>query len=193
MSDAMGKGDREAAMNYQYQALALQDPSCAVREPTRPDDYMEAERDIDAKAEQAGIKGSGLSSSEYAMARERGEGILRNNPPPDASESEKSAVNAKASELKPLMGIQDQPAQRAMKPAAAPAPTPAPAPAAATMPPGAAATNECMAKNAQKHEKELTALGERAQAAQEAGDMTKTMAIADTIRQLQMAGCSMGQ
>ena len=114
-------------MNYQDQALALQDPSCAVREPTRPDDYMEAERDIDAKAEQAGVKGSGLSASEYAMARERGEGILRNNPPPDASESEQSAVNAKAVDLKPLMGIQDQPAQRAMKPAAAPAPTPAPA------------------------------------------------------------------
>jgi hypothetical protein len=49
--------------------------------------------------------------------------------------------------------------------------------------------NECIAKNAQKHEKELTALGERAQAAQQAGDMTKTMAIADTMQQLQMAGC----
>jgi len=189
MTEALGKGDREGAMKYQDQALALQDPSCAVKEPTRPDDYYDAQRNVDADAEQAGVKASGLSASEYAMALERGEGILRNNPPPDASASEQSAVNAKAVDLKPLMGIQDQPAQRATKPAAAPAPTPAPAPAAATVPPGAAAMNECIAKNAQKHEKELTALGERAQAAQQAGDMTKTMAIADTMQQLQMAGC----
>jgi hypothetical protein len=193
MSDALGKGDRDAAANYQYQALALLDPSCAVREPTRPDDYMEAERDIDAKAEQAGIKSSGLSASEYAMARERGEGILRNNPPPDASESEKSAVNAKAAELKPLMGIQNQQAERAMKPAPAPAPAPTPAPAATTVPPGTSAMNDCIAKNAQKHEKEIEALAERAKAAQEAGDMPTTLAIADTLRQLQMAGCSTGQ
>jgi hypothetical protein len=195
MSEAMAKGDRETAMNYNYQALALQDPSCAVREPTRPDDYMQQEQDLEAKAEQAGVKGSGLSESEYAMARERGWGILNNSPPPDVSESEKSAVKAKESELKPLMGFHDMAAERAKKtaPAPTPAPTPPPPPPAATVPPGATAMNECMAKNAQKHEEELEALGERAKAAQEAGDMTKTMAIADTIRQLQMAGCSTGQ
>jgi hypothetical protein len=37
--EALGKGDREGAMKYQDQALALQDPSCTVKEPTRPDDY----------------------------------------------------------------------------------------------------------------------------------------------------------
>ena len=47
----------------------------------------------------------------------------------------------------------------------------------------------CMAQNAQKHEKEIAALGERAKAASEANDMPKTMAIADTIMRIQMAGC----
>ena len=50
-------------------------------------------------------------------------------------------------------------------------------------------TAECNAKNAKKHEKEIEALGERAQAAAEANDVAKAMAIADTIRQLQSAGC----
>ena len=191
MSEAMGKGDRAAAEKYQYQALALQDPSCAVKQPTQPDDYMDSRRDIEAKAEDAGVKASGLSASEYAMALERGNGILRNYPPPDASASEKNAVNAKAAQLKPLMGIEDPQAERAMKPA--PAPTPEPTPAPVAVPPGNTAMNECRAKNAQKHEKELAALGERAKAAQEAGDMPTTLAIADTIRQLQMAGCNVGQ
>ena len=50
-------------------------------------------------------------------------------------------------------------------------------------------TANCMAQNAQKHQKEIEALGERAKVAAEANDMAKTMAIADTIRQLQSAGC----
>ena len=80
-----------------------------------------------------------------------------------------------------------------MKPAPAPVPAPTPAPAATTVPPGTAAMNDCIAKNAQKHEKEIEALAERAKAAQEAGDMPTTLAIADTLRQLQMAGCNTGQ
>jgi hypothetical protein len=47
-----------------------------------------------------------------------------------------------------------------------------------------------MAQNSQKHEKELRALGERAQAAHEAGNMELMMAIADTLQQIQMAGCN---
>jgi hypothetical protein len=50
--------------------------------------------------------------------------------------------------------------------------------------------SRCMAANAQKHEEEIKALGERAQAAQQAGDIQTTMAIADSINQLQMAGCN---
>ena len=194
MTEAMGKNDQATAQRYQDQAMAMQDPSCTVKQPSQPDDYYEAQRSIDSKAEQAGVKSSGLSASEYAMALERGEGILRNNPPPDASESEKNAVKDKASDLKPLMHIQDQPATRAMKPAPAPQPAPAPAPQPAP------AVNQaqydmasCMAANAQKHEKEIQALGERAKAAQQAGDMSKTMAIADSINRIQMAGCNQGQ
>jgi hypothetical protein len=61
------------------------------------------------------------------------------------------------------------------------------------MPPGTADLSKCAAANAQKHQKEIEALGERAKAAQEAGDMAATLAIADTLRQIQMAGCSVPQ
>ena len=195
MTDAMGKGDREGAERYQYQALGLLDPNCAVREPKQPDDFYQMGRDIDTQAESEGVKKSGLSQAEYAMARERGEMILRNAPPPDASDSEKKAVQAKSKELKQLLGIED-PQARAMKPEPAPAPQPAPAsptPPNSGMSQGQMDMNNCMAGNAQQHEKEIEALGERAKAAQEAGDMNRTMAIADTIRRLQMAGCDKGK
>jgi hypothetical protein len=51
----------------------------------------------------------------------------------------------------------------------------------------------CMAQNAQKHEQRMRALGERAQKEQEAGNTAALMAIADTLQQLQMAGCTGGQ
>lgn len=191
MSEAMGKGDRAAAERYQAQALAMQDPSCTVQEPTRPDDYSDSERDIDSKAEQEGVKKSGLSQSEFAMARERGEGILYDAARSDVSESEKNAVKAKSKELKSLMGIRDPETERAMKPAPAPAPAPAPQPTppAPVVNQGQTDMNNCMMNNVHKHEKEIQALGERAKAAQEANDMASVMAIADTIRQLQMKGC----
>ena len=53
--------------------------------------------------------------------------------------------------------------------------------------------NNCMMANVHEHEKEIEALAERAKAAQEAGDMPTTLAIADTLRQLQTAGCNQGQ
>jgi hypothetical protein len=192
MSEAMGKGDRAAAERYQNQAQAMQDPSCTVKEPTRPDDYSEAERDIDTKAEQEGVKKSGLSQSEFAMARERGEGILYDAARSDVSESEKNAVKAKSKELKSLLGIRDPETERAMKPAPAPAPAPQPAAPAPVVNQGQTDMNNCMMANMHKHEKEIEALGERAKAAQEAGDMPTTLAIADTLRQLQMAGCDKG-
>ena len=195
MSEALGKGDRETAMRYQEQMLALQDPSCVVKEPQRPEDYNELQRDIDAKAEQDGVQKSGLSESEYAMALERGQGILLDAARPDVSESEKNAVKAKSKELKSLLGMTDPEAERAKKPAPEPAPAPAPAPA--TTQPGLNQAQSdmatCMAANAQKHEKQIEALGEHAKAAQEAGDMPTTMAIADSINQLQMAGCNTGR
>jgi len=194
MSEAMGKGDRAAAERYQDQMLAMQDPSCTVKQPTRPDDYSDVERDIDTKAEQEGVKKSGLSATEFAMARERGEGILYEQARSDVSESEKNAVKAKSKELKELLGIRDPEAERAKKPAPEPTPAPEPAPPqpAPAVNQGQTDMNNCMMANVHKHEKEIEALGERAKAAQEAGDMNATLAISDTLRRLQMAGCDKG-
>jgi hypothetical protein len=190
MVDAQGKGDQRTAGIYTDSAMAMQDPSCVVKQPGQPDDYYETQRTIDSRAERTAVKASGFSPSEFAQVRERAEAILRGGTPPgDASASEKSALAARAGELKPLLGIHDAPAARATK--AAPVAAPAPAqPAPASLPPGASAMSACMAQNSQKHEKELRALGERAQAAHEAGNMELMMAIADTLQQIQMAGCN---
>jgi hypothetical protein len=195
MAEAQRKGDQKLVMAWEDSSLAMQDASCLVREPTQPDDFYQAQRAIDSRAEQTAVKESGLSQSEFAMARERGEGILRNAPPPDVSPGETSAVQSRGAELKPLLGIRDAPAARAMKATpSAPAPAPAAAESAsATVPPGASAMNQCIAQNAKKHEKEIAAMGERAKAAQEAGDMPKVMAIADTLQRLQLAGCQGGR
>jgi hypothetical protein len=166
----------------------MQDPGCIVKEPSQPSDYYEAQRDLDARAEKTAVKESGLSWSEFAMARERAEGILRGGPPADVSASETSAVSSRAAELKPLLGIREPKIARVTKaaPAAAPAPTPAAAPA---MSPGSSAMSQCMAQNTQKHQREIEGLGQRAQAAQKANDMAAMMAIADTLQQIQLAGC----
>jgi hypothetical protein len=191
MVKAQEAGDQKKAAAWGDSALALMDPSCIVKQPTQPDDYYEAQRAIDSRAEEQAIKSSKMSRSEFAMAQERAWMILQGQTPPgDASASEKSAVNNRSAELKPLLGLEEKPAARAAKPApaAAPAPPP-PTPSGPTMSDDQTKLAECMAKNAKKHEKEIEALGERTKAAAEANDMAKTMAIADTIRQLQTAGC----
>jgi hypothetical protein len=191
MVKAQEAGNQELAAAWGDSALAMMDPSCIVKQPKQPDDYYDAQRKIDSRAEEQAIKSSKMSRSEFAMAQERTWMILQGQTPPgDASASEKTAVNNRSAELKSLMGL-EQPPARAAKPASAP--TAAPAPAAAAAPSGMSDDQSkvanCMANNAQKHEKEIEALGTRAQAAAEANDMAKTMAIADTIRQLQSAGC----
>jgi hypothetical protein len=191
MVDAQGHGDARMIQVYSDSAMAMQDPSCMVKQPAQPNDYYEAQRALDTRAEQEAIKASGLSAGDYAMALERAEGILRGGPPADVSVSETSAVSARAADLKPLLGINDAPAGRARKPAPEPAPAPVPAQAAApAVPAGASAMSSCMAQNAQKHQKEIEALGQRAQAAQQAGNTPAMMAIADTLQQIQMAGCT---
>lgn len=190
MAKAQEAGNQELAAKWADSALAMMDPSCLIKQPKQPDDYYDAQRAIDSRAEEQAIKTSKMSRSEFAMAQERTWMILQGQTPPgDASASEKSAVNKRSSELKPLMGLQEQPPARAAKPAPAPAPPPPAAPAPTGMSDDQTKTANCMAKNAQKHEKEIEALGQRAQAAATANDMAKTMAIADTIRQLQSAGC----
>jgi hypothetical protein len=189
MVAAQGRGDQKLMAIYQDSAMAMQDPSCVVKQPTQPDDYYQAQRDIDSRAEQQEIKTSGYSQSELAMVKERAEAILREaTPPGGASPGEKSAVAAKAGELKPLLGIQD--AVRATKPAPAPAPAPAStAPALPAMPPAASGMNTCMMNNIQNHQAEIEALGKRAEAAKNANDTGTMMAIVDTLQQIQMAGC----
>jgi hypothetical protein len=189
MIKAQEKQDQKLAAAYGDSAMALIDPSCLVKEPKRPDDYYDAQREIDNRAEQAELKGAGLTRSELAMVKERAWGILQ-GAPGDASSSEQAAVNTKGAELKQLLGIQQEEPARARK--AAPAPAPAPAPTPATQP-GASdvqtQTGNCMANNAQKHQKEIEALAQRAQAAQQANDMNTLMAISDSIQKIQMAGC----
>jgi hypothetical protein len=192
MVQAQQAGNNDLTLAYNDSAMAMQGADCVVKQPKQPDDYYDAQRQIDSRAEQQELKGSSLSRSEMAQARERAWMILQGQTPPgDASASEKSAVNSRAAELKPLLGIQEAPAARVSKPA--PAVSPAPAPSASSGQPGMsdaqARMSNCMAQNAQKHEKEINALAQHAQAAQQANDMNKLMAIADSIQKLQTAGC----
>jgi hypothetical protein len=190
MVQAQEKQDQKKVEAYADSSMAMMDPACVVKQPKQPDDYYDAQRKIDSRAEEQALKTSKLSRSEFAMAQERAWMILQGQTPPgDASAGEKAAVNNRSAELKPLLGLEEKPAARAAKPAPAPAPPPPAASAPTGMSDDQSKMANCMAKNAQKHEKEIAALGERASAAAEANDMAKTMAIADTIRQLQSAGC----
>jgi hypothetical protein len=193
MVAAQSKQDYKLMAIYQDSAMAMQDPSCTVKKPEQPKDYYEVQRDIDSRAEKQEIKVSGFAPNELAMVKERTIAILQGaTPPGDASPTEKSAVSAKSAELKPLLGFADQPAARAMKTAPEPPPTPAPAPTqpAPEMSAAASDMSACMTKNIQSHQAEIEALGKRAQAAQNANDTGKLMAIADLVQQIQMAGCT---
>jgi hypothetical protein len=193
MLAAQSKQDYKLMQIYQDSSLAMIDPSCIVTQPEQPKGYYEMQRDIEVRAEQAEVKGSGLSAGELAMVKERAIAIIQGSTPPgDASPSEKSAVSAKSAELKPLLGLSEQPEARATKPAPAPAPTPAPAAPAPDPQMSAAASDmsACMTKNIQSHQAEIEALGKRAQAAQAANNTQKLLAIADTVQRIQMAGCT---
>ncbi len=188
---AQEKQDYKTAQILQDSVSVLQGgPSCLVKQPERPTDYYEAEREIDVRVQKAAVTGSGLGAGEYAMAQERTMAILRSGAPSDVSESEKAAVTAKKSELEPLLFPQEK--TSAAKPAAQPVPSPQPAAAPQADPQTSAAAsdmNSCMMKNLQTHQAQLEALGHRAEAAQKAGNQAAMMAIADTVQQIQMAGC----
>jgi hypothetical protein len=186
MIAAQSKGDMKRQAIYQDSAMALIDPSCVVKKPDEPKDYYQAEREAEGRAHAKETEASGFSGNEMAMLKERAIAILTNGTPPGgASAGEKSAVAAKSAQLKPLLGIREAPVQ-----AAKPVPKqPADVPSSPAMPPGAANMSDCMMKNIEKHEAKIEALGKRAEAAQEAGNQQKLMAIADTINRLQMDGC----
>ena len=189
---AQQKGDMAGYENGMYEAQGVIDPSCAVKDPQQPQNYYEAQRSVDERANQANLRATGFTDRELGVASDRVIAILNGSDPPGgASASEKSAVSARDPELKSLYGIRDAQAERVAKQAPAPDPTPAPTQAQApTLPPGAAAFNECLLKNVQSHEKEIQALGDRGSAAQQAGNTPLMMAIADTIQRIQMAGCN---
>ncbi|MEO8089121.1 MAG: hypothetical protein ABI703_02360 [Gemmatimonadales bacterium] len=187
---AQEKGDLKLAFAYQDSALAVQDPSCIVKEPEPPKGHYEAQRDLEIRAEKLEAKASGFSRGDLGMVKERATAILTGaTPPGGASPMEKSAVAAKSAELKSLLGIVDHPVERAAKPAPAPAPTPTAPSMDPRMSAAASSMNACMVKNIQKHEAKLEALGERLEAAEAADNTPKMMAIADTIQRIQMAGC----
>jgi hypothetical protein len=189
MIEAQQKHDYKLMEIYQDSSMAIQGPSCVVKKPKQPEGYYEAEREIEIRAEKAEVKASGLGGGELAMVKERAIAILGGSTPADVSASEKSAVSAKAAELKPLLGFQEQPKPQQV---AAPAPTTPAAAAPAPEPQMTAAAsdmNACMMKNIQNHQAEMEAIAKRAEAAQKAGDQAKLMALADTLQQIQMAGC----
>jgi len=191
MVAAQGKGDTKLMAVYQDSAMAMQDPSCVVKKPEQPKDFYEGQRELDSRAEKQEVKASGFSAGDLSILKERATAILQGGTAPGgASPMEKSAVSARSAELKPLLGLREQPAAPAAQPASVPAPAPAAAPAAdPQMSAAASSMSACMSKNMQSHQAEIEALGERAQAAQAAGDTAKLMAIADTLQQIQMAGC----
>jgi hypothetical protein len=189
MVAAQTKGDRKLQAIYEDSAKAMLDPSCVVKQPELPNDYYATQRAFDVQAEEKEMQASGFNGGELAMMKERAIAILGGAPAPGgASASEKAAVTARSAELKPLLGIREQP-KVAAKPAAAPAPPPAPAPATPQMSAATSNMSSCMTNNVLAHQAEIEALGKRAEVAQEAGDTPKLMAIADTMQRIQMAGC----
>jgi hypothetical protein len=189
MMDAVTKQDSALQQVYADSMLAMQDPSCTVKEPVQPADWLNHQRDLDKRAEEAEIKVSGYDARELGSIRDRAVAILQDAPPPDVSSSEEQAVEKHSDELERLMGIAEVPA--ATQPAAAatsPAPAPSPTPGTG-LTPEQEALSACMAKNARKHEKEIERLGERVKGAYEVGDTQAAMAIADSIRLIQTAGC----
>jgi hypothetical protein len=196
MTEAQSKQDTAAARKVSDSTLALVDRSCLVKSPERPSDFYDAERAINDSAEQATLKAADFSSpQDLGYASDKTIAILTGQAS-DASASEKSAVQAKDAELKSLLGLRPAQEERVGKQKKAGAtrdtvtPAPAPAPAAPPMPSGAVAVNQCMMKNVEAHQAEIEALGNRGNAAQKAGNTPLMVAISDTIRMIQYAGCN---
>jgi len=188
---AQQKGDMAGYEAGTYEALGVIDPSCAVKDPKQPDNFYDAQRATEERANQEKVRATGFTDREYGLASDRVIAILTGaDVPGGASPSEKSAVSAKDPELKSLYGLRDAQAERIAKQVPPPDPTPAPAPVQAQAPTAAPAVNQCMVNNVQAHEAKIKALGDRGAAAQQAGNTQLMMAIADSIMQIQMAGCN---
>jgi len=188
MMAAMEKQNMKLYQAYGDSAMLMMEPACLVKPPQQPENWDELQRQVDQRAEQKGAQASGLDARELGWVTERVFFILRDQPLPDVSASEKSAVKKREAELKRAMGLEEVPAVRAQK--AAPPPAAAEtAPAGPQLTPDQRAMNDCMAKNAQKHEKEYERLGKLVAAAAESGNTQVAMVYADSIRQLNMQDC----
>ena len=188
MTAAQQKQDLKLQQAYADSLLAIQDPACLVKQPVKPDDWLDHQREVDNRAEQKEIEVSGYDGRELGSIRDRAEAILQDAPPPDVSASEENAVEKRSDELERVLGLKEVPAARAGKPVPAAAPPPS-APPPGMSPEQADLTN-CMGKNAKKHEKEIVRLGQAVQAAYESGNTDAAIAISDSIGKLQMAGCT---
>ncbi len=192
MTNALGKQDTSRVRVYQDSMLTMIDPSCTVKEPERPNDFYDMQRAVDNRAEQATLKAGDFTATEYGQVSDRVIAILSGaTPPGDASPAEKAAVTAKGPELKTLLGLRDAQEGRIGKSA----PAPAPAAVADTAPPpavpaAASGVNECVVQNAQKHQAEMDALGNRGEAAEKAGNTAAVRAIADSINRIMMSDCT---
>jgi hypothetical protein len=188
MMAAQRKGDTTTQKAWGDSIAVIQDPACVVKDPQQPDDWYDQQRAVESGADSAELKASGLDGRESGQAKDRAIAIIRDAPPPDLSPSEQQAVDKREKELKDLMNLNPPPEARTPKPApAAAAPPPQPTP---TMTPGQQAASDCMMKNSKKHEKEIAGLGEKMQAASQANDMERVMALADSLQRLQTAGCN---
>jgi hypothetical protein len=193
---AMQKQDQKTQQIYSDSMLGLVDASCLVKDPQQPSDFWDAKQALDTRAQQAAEKTSGYTGREFGLVSDRAIAILQDaEVPGGASAAERSAVKAKGPELKAALGIRDAQAERVAKQA----PAPAPAPVADTAPTpkvtpssGMGAMNACMMANAQKYQKELNDLGQKAEQASKLGDNATLMAIADSAQKLQNHGCSAG-
>ena len=189
MIAAQQKQDVKLQEAYADSVRAIQDPSCVVKEPQKPDDWHNLQSEVESRAEKKELEVSGYERRELGSIRDRAVAIIQDAPPPDVSQSEEDAVEKRSKELERLLGLEQVPAARAEKPVP-PAAAPPPQPAATGMSPEQAALTDCMGKNARKHEKEIIRLGEKVQAAYESGNTGAAIAISDSIGKLQMAGCT---
>jgi hypothetical protein len=194
MMEAGSRQDYKAQQAYSDSAMAMIDASCLVKDPQQPSDYYDQQRGIDNRAEQATLKASGFTGTEFGQVSDRTISVLTGDPAAtDVSAGEKAAVKAKDPELKSLLGLREAQAERVAKQAPAPAPAPiadsTPPQPSVTPPAGAVAVNQCMMKNVEAHQAEIQALGDRGSAAQKAGNTALMMAIADSIQQIQFKGC----
>src|SRR6185295_13852562 len=65
---AQQKGDMVGYEARMYEALAIMDPSCGVREPKMPEDYSDMQRAVEERANQAKRKATGFTDREEGLA-----------------------------------------------------------------------------------------------------------------------------